>query len=658
MSSPALRTSQHREAGTPAASRQSVRRTAPVHQQGPGPRPLPPLGNQVIQRLLGRHGIQAKLTVNDPGDRFEQEADRVADAVMRTPEASSATPPSIQRTCAHCEEELHRKESTAVQPIQRDVQVVQVNRGGAVQRQCKECEEKARAVGENHEQDQDLMVQTKAVHPERARPAALNSSALDTLKGSGQALSLSTRSFFERRLGHNFGDVRVHTDASADELARSVGARAFTHNSHVVFRAGEYTPGESAGRHLLAHELTHTIQQGASPSVEGHASATETSIGRQPEVPGIQRVCEVTRPPKDLACPEALTSTGSGTPILFGLNNTNLTAAARSTLSAIAAAWHAGGGVSVLRIDGFASCEGAAELNWRLSCDRVLAVKAELAALSDGSPGVPVTHIDGFANGETDQFSATSLPPNRRAVITVGGTPPPGPSCSLTIGGPDEVNHYCAAYVPSDAPQCDEFPAPNITLTVTGAAVGVTPRWSIVRGGASASIVGAINGASVDIQGDAASGSPGDVTVQVTDGTCTNTHVLTVRQPSQMTAEESPTVAPNFVETFVTYTVRDQFGKHMGARICLDETVTLCGTNYDPGSMRFHDKATNPSGQVDDHLLHKHGAGRIPADFCRKFDQTITAGGCGPILHNTILYRSSGITLTHNDSCVKGDPCP
>ena len=85
---------------------------------------------------------------------------------------------------------------------------------------------------------------------------------IESLHGGGRHLPESTRSFFEERFGRDFSDVRVHTGGRADRLARSVDARAFTTGRDVVFRNGEYSPDSRAGRRLLAHELTHVLQQG------------------------------------------------------------------------------------------------------------------------------------------------------------------------------------------------------------------------------------------------------------------------------------------------------------------------------------------------------------------------------------------------------------
>jgi Domain of unknown function (DUF4157) len=79
--------------------------------------------------------------------------------------------------------------------------------------------------------------------------------------GSGQTLDPALRATLEPQFGHSFADVRVFSDAQADRMARNVNARAFTVGQDVFFRAGEYNPNSSQGQHLLAHELTHTIQQ-------------------------------------------------------------------------------------------------------------------------------------------------------------------------------------------------------------------------------------------------------------------------------------------------------------------------------------------------------------------------------------------------------------
>ena len=86
---------------------------------------------------------------------------------------------------------------------------------------------------------------------------------LNALNGSGSPLPDALRADFEPKFGADFSQVRTHTDAPSDQLNQSIQARAFTAGSHIFFRKGEYNPGSSAGKTLLAHELTHTVQQGA-----------------------------------------------------------------------------------------------------------------------------------------------------------------------------------------------------------------------------------------------------------------------------------------------------------------------------------------------------------------------------------------------------------
>ena len=580
--------------------------------------------------------VENNLKVSNPKDKYEQEADKVANMIMGMTDS-------------------------IISPI--------VGRNGniAVQGQCTECTAETNISINDEKIVQNKGISTQPMHSQGAQSVTVSTSGINELNGGGKQLNISALSFFEQRFGHDFSNVRVHSDARADKLTESLNARAFAYGQHIVMRTGEYKPETSAGRYLLAHELTHTIQQGASPSIVGtDTSAVGASIQQPYPVhhtiaPELQRLCSDLAVPPPMSCEVGTDSPGSsGTSVQFAVGSSVLTGTAQTTIQAVAAAWHAGGGAGVLRIDGFASIEGREKHNCPLSCDRANSVAAELAAPSDGSPGIPdpLRNLEIIAQGETTQFSAPSLPPNRRAVITTsGGAPAPGPACGLTVTGPNDVDHYCAAYVPSDAAACGVFPAPNITLTAAGAAAGATPRWSIVRGGGNASIVGANTGASVAIKGDAASGTQGDVTAQVTDGTCTATHLLTVREPSELTAAPVSTSGPTFIQIFVTYTHRDQFGNPMGAGICWDETINICANNIPGATFTFGDVPTNAAGQNGD-LLRVSSPGGIPAALCIKLDQTITSGGCGPLMHNTILFQPGGITLTENDSCAAGDPCP
>ncbi|MFI8106552.1 DUF4157 domain-containing protein [Streptomyces sp. NPDC086023] len=116
----------------------------------------------------------------------------------------------------------------------------------------------------------------------RAASASVQRSSVHGVVGSGgQALDPEVRSDMEARLGHDFGDVRVHTDGAAHDSAKEVGAHAYTVGSHVVFQRDAYDPGSHQGRTTLAHELTHVVQQRSGP-VDG----TETAGGITVSDPG------------------------------------------------------------------------------------------------------------------------------------------------------------------------------------------------------------------------------------------------------------------------------------------------------------------------------------------------------------------------------------
>jgi hypothetical protein len=167
---------------------------------------------------------QAKLTLNEPGDQYEQEADQVAEQVMRMPDPSIA----------------HRPRFGGQAP------------GVHIQRMCPACEG-----GKKHLHAKEVPGQTPAITP--AVQAQVNG-----LRGGGQPLPESVRAFFEPRFGHDFSQVRVHTDAASRETAQALNARAFAAGGDIFFNDQEFQPATHTGRHLLAHELAHTVQQAAS----------------------------------------------------------------------------------------------------------------------------------------------------------------------------------------------------------------------------------------------------------------------------------------------------------------------------------------------------------------------------------------------------------
>jgi hypothetical protein len=118
-----------------------------------------------------------------------------------------------------------------------------------------------------------------------AGPGALDDSiagAIQSKRGTGQGLDSSVRREMEPALGSDFSDVRIHTDSEADALNRSVRAEAFTTGTDIFFRQGNYSPGSTEGRKLLAHELTHVVQQrGAPPAQSLTVSSPDDASERQ-----------------------------------------------------------------------------------------------------------------------------------------------------------------------------------------------------------------------------------------------------------------------------------------------------------------------------------------------------------------------------------------
>jgi hypothetical protein len=116
------------------------------------------------------------------------------------------------------------------------------------------------------EKERKLQKQASDEGPEFVPP-----SVHEVLRSSGQPLDQATRAFFEPRFGHDFSKVRVHADAEASQSAGAVNALAYTVGEHIVFRAGRYDPSSLEGRRLLAHELTHVLQQGVAGRPTGPA---------------------------------------------------------------------------------------------------------------------------------------------------------------------------------------------------------------------------------------------------------------------------------------------------------------------------------------------------------------------------------------------------
>ena len=178
--------------------------------------------------------IQTKLAIGQRGDAYEQEADSVAQQVMRLPESPLQTACACGGGCSSCQNEQATYDHLQTAPVQ-------ANDSG-----------------------------------EMAAPASVH----DVVHSSGEPLGADTREFMEPRFGQDFNQVRVHADGDAANAARAVQARAYTIGRDIVFGDGHYQPSTRDGKLLLAHELTHVMQQTGTSAEVAHRQADESPTSR------------------------------------------------------------------------------------------------------------------------------------------------------------------------------------------------------------------------------------------------------------------------------------------------------------------------------------------------------------------------------------------
>ena len=219
------------------------------------------------------YGIQTKLTIGAPNDVYEKEADAMADKVVQRlaqPEViskkdqsvqakplSTSFTPFVQKKCAHCEEEeklQKEKEHKGKERIQKkpifESDVEPPDEDKKIQRKCAECEKEEK-------------LQKKSNESSPASPSNIES-CLSSSKGGGSTLPAATLEQMEGSFGADFSNVRIHNDSSAVQMSRDLNAQAFTHGSDIYFNSGKYDANSKGGKHLLAHELTHVVQQNGS----------------------------------------------------------------------------------------------------------------------------------------------------------------------------------------------------------------------------------------------------------------------------------------------------------------------------------------------------------------------------------------------------------
>lgn len=242
--------------------------------------------------------IQAKLSVSSPDDPQEKEADAVAEQVMRMPEPVASSPSKE-------EEKLQKKEEE-----QENVQAKYESTTITVQRKCEACEKEEKAQAKlfrmiqrseevsssfadaaSAESSSEYNINRKELslyHSDviqrsgRGPPAGYMQGSfeqnLSSSKGAGSSLPSNTKQFMESRFNADFSGVRIHTGSYAEGLSSHIHAQAFTHGNDIYFNSGKYSPHTETGGTLLAHELTHTIQQGASNTIQRKAAPTQTTL--------------------------------------------------------------------------------------------------------------------------------------------------------------------------------------------------------------------------------------------------------------------------------------------------------------------------------------------------------------------------------------------
>lgn len=208
--------------------------------------------------------IQTRLHVSAPDDPLEDEADRVADNVLTMPDPSKLHNSNHNLGFAQRLQRQLGQQSSLSRPSQPS------DRGDSSSHTSVRAYQRV-ALGQpagdvNRSSNQNptdiQMVFRRATVGDRVQPSGENlESRLHNSKGGGSPLPEETRSFMEPRFGADFSNVRVHTDSESVQMNQDLQAQAFTHQQDIYFGAGKFDPGSDSGKKLLAHELTHTIQQ-------------------------------------------------------------------------------------------------------------------------------------------------------------------------------------------------------------------------------------------------------------------------------------------------------------------------------------------------------------------------------------------------------------
>ncbi|MBR9998840.1 MAG: DUF4157 domain-containing protein [Cyclobacteriaceae bacterium] len=226
--------------------------------------------------------VQTKLQVNQPGDDYEKEADLIAERVVNTPVSTVGSIGNNAQDIQRQEQEPEEEEETlqtAEISIQRlmdeekeETPVIQSKEITFIQRDNNNMGASSEAEEENLQtysnQGSTSMYHSDVIQMSGRGPPGQDTHFQNQLHSAipgGQSIPEPVGIQMSSRFGADFSQVKIHTDTGAQHLSKQLNAHAFTYGNHIFFNSGKFEPDSGSGRRLLAHELTHTIQQGAIP---------------------------------------------------------------------------------------------------------------------------------------------------------------------------------------------------------------------------------------------------------------------------------------------------------------------------------------------------------------------------------------------------------
>ncbi len=277
-------------------------------------------------------GVQAKLNIGKSNDKYEVEADKTADKIVSNTSKKNAEPfftsPNIQKKEKNENEIQEKPLAESITPV---VQLQPIQK-------C-DCEEENIQKKEENEAEADTSVNSNF------------ESQLNNSKSGGTALSKDTKAEMESGFGADFSNVRIHNDSNAVQMNQEIGAQAFANGNDIYFNEGKYNPNSQSGKHLLAHELTHTVQQGKSKAIQ---KATDPNFA----VTGLSDMAGGTTVPNS---------------IFFAMNSSNVDTGEEPKLDTLAA-----NTTQNYDLEGFASEEGSDSVNQQVTQQRINSVSKML----------------------------------------------------------------------------------------------------------------------------------------------------------------------------------------------------------------------------------------------------------------------------------------